>query len=89
MERFVERAVVKGGMADVFTRLRRHERHRAMKAALGAVRSHGAHARGARTGYTTSPAHTFANWLDLTEQLEPASIPSPSGYVHSHADGRL
>ncbi|SUH38645.1 Oxaloacetate decarboxylase alpha chain [Salmonella enterica subsp. enterica] len=39
-----------------------------MKAALQAVRSHGAHAQGTLS-YTTSPAHTLQTWLDLTEQL--------------------
>ncbi|OMB52896.1 biotin/lipoyl-containing protein, partial [Salmonella enterica] len=66
VERFVERAV-KNGM-DVFRVFDAMNDPRNMKAALQAVRSHGAHAQGTLS-YTTSPAHTLQTWLDLTEQL--------------------
>ncbi|SUI15999.1 Oxaloacetate decarboxylase alpha chain [Salmonella enterica subsp. enterica serovar Enteritidis] len=64
---------------------------RNMKAALQAVRSHGAHAQGTLS-YTTSPAHTLQTWLDLTEQLLETGVDSicHQGYVrHSHPDGRF
>ncbi|EEA0391886.1 pyruvate carboxylase subunit B, partial [Salmonella enterica subsp. enterica serovar Kentucky] len=48
---------------------------RNMKAALSAVRSHGAHAQGTLS-YTTSPAHTLQTWLDLTEQLLETGVDS-------------
>ncbi|VEA42565.1 oxaloacetate decarboxylase alpha subunit [Salmonella enterica subsp. enterica] len=48
---------------------------RNMKAALQAVRSHGAHAQGTLS-YTTSPAHTLQTWLDLTEQLLETGVDS-------------
>ncbi|MBE8614514.1 oxaloacetate decarboxylase subunit alpha [Morganella morganii] len=66
VERFVERAV-KNGM-DVFRVFDAMNDPRNMKAALQAVRSHGAHAQGTLS-YTTSPAHTMQTWLNLTEQL--------------------
>lgn len=66
VERFVERAV-KNGM-DVFRVFDAMNDPRNMKAALQAVRSHGAHAQGTLS-YTTSPAHNLQTWLDLTEQL--------------------
>nr|WP_261913909.1 hypothetical protein [Salmonella enterica] len=56
VERFVERAV-KNGM-DVFRVFDAMNDPRNMKAALQAVRSHGAHAQGTLS-YTTSPAHTL------------------------------
>ncbi|ENS0480512.1 pyruvate carboxylase subunit B, partial [Klebsiella aerogenes] len=62
---------------------------RNMKAALQAVRSHGAHAQGTLS-YTTSPAHTLQTWLDLTEQLletgvDSIAIKDMSGILTPHA----
>ncbi len=71
--RFVERAV-KNGM-DVFRVFDAMNDPRNMKAALQAVRSHGAHAQGTLS-YTTSPAHTLQTWLDLTEQLLETGVDS-------------
>ncbi|EEJ5212075.1 oxaloacetate decarboxylase subunit alpha, partial [Salmonella enterica subsp. enterica serovar Norwich] len=73
VERFVERAV-KNGM-DVFRVFDAMNDPRNMKAALQAVRSHGAHAQGTLS-YTTSPAHTLQTWLDLTEQLLETGVDS-------------
>ncbi|EAS3209729.1 oxaloacetate decarboxylase subunit alpha [Salmonella enterica] len=73
VERFVERAV-KNGM-DVFRVFDAMNDPRNMKAALSAVRSHGAHAQGTLS-YTTSPAHTLQTWLDLTEQLLETGVDS-------------
>ncbi|EKH2100223.1 sodium-extruding oxaloacetate decarboxylase subunit alpha, partial [Salmonella enterica] len=73
VERFVER-VVKNGM-DVFRVFDAMNDPRNMKAALQAVRSHGAHAQGTLS-YTTSPAHTLQTWLDLTEQLLETGVDS-------------
>ncbi|EPM7690316.1 sodium-extruding oxaloacetate decarboxylase subunit alpha, partial [Salmonella enterica] len=70
---FVERAV-KNGM-DVFRVFDAMNDPRNMKAALQAVRSHGAHAQGTLS-YTTSPAHTLQTWLDLTEQLLETGVDS-------------
>ncbi|MCT2640800.1 sodium-extruding oxaloacetate decarboxylase subunit alpha [Salmonella enterica] len=66
--RFVERAV-KNGM-DVFRVFDAMNDPRNMKAALQAVRSHGAHAQGTLS-YTTSPAHTLQTWLDMSGILTP------------------
>ncbi|EAZ0512937.1 pyruvate carboxylase subunit B [Salmonella enterica] len=73
VERFIERAV-KNGM-DVFRVFDAMNDPRNMKAALQAVRSHGAHAQGTLS-YTTSPAHTLQTWLDLTEQLLETGVDS-------------
>lgn len=73
VERFTERAV-KNGM-DVFRVFDAMNDPRNMKAALQAVRSHGAHAQGTLS-YTTSPAHTLQTWLDLTEQLLETGVDS-------------
>ena len=73
VERFVERAV-KNGM-DVFRVFDAMNDPRNMKAALQAVRSHGAHAQGTLS-YTTSPVHTLQTWLDLTEQLLETGVDS-------------
>ncbi|EED9438369.1 oxaloacetate decarboxylase subunit alpha, partial [Salmonella enterica subsp. enterica] len=73
VERFVERAV-KNGM-DVFRVFDAMNDPRNMKAALQAVRSHGAHAQGTLS-YTTSPAHTLQTWLNLTEQLLETGVDS-------------
>ncbi|EAA8258211.1 oxaloacetate decarboxylase subunit alpha [Salmonella enterica subsp. enterica] len=73
VERFVERAV-KNGM-DVFRVFDAMNDPRNMKAALQAVRSHGAHTQGTLS-YTTSPAHTLQTWLDLTEQLLETGVDS-------------
>lgn len=73
VERFVERAV-KNGM-DVFRVFDAMNDPRNMKAALQAVRSHGAHAQGTLS-YTTSPAHNLQTWLDLTEQLLETGVDS-------------
>ncbi|EDT2853310.1 sodium-extruding oxaloacetate decarboxylase subunit alpha [Salmonella enterica] len=73
VERFVERAV-KNGM-DVFRVFDAMNDPRNMKAALQAVRSHGAHAQGTLS-YTTRPAHTLQTWLDLTEQLLETGVDS-------------
>jgi len=73
VERFVERAV-KNGM-DVFRVFDAMNDPRNMKAALRAVRSHGAHAQGTLS-YATSPAHTLQTWLDLTEQLLETGVDS-------------
>ncbi|EAO6867917.1 oxaloacetate decarboxylase subunit alpha [Salmonella enterica] len=73
VERFVGRAV-KNGM-DVFRVFDAMNDPRNMKAALQAVRSHGAHAQGTLS-YTTSPAHTLQTWLDLTEQLLETGVDS-------------
>lgn len=87
VERFVERAV-KNGM-DVFRVFDAMNDPRNMKAALQAVRSHGAHAQGTLS-YTTSPAHTLQTWLDLTEQLletgvDSIAIKDMSGILTPHA----
>lgn len=73
VERFVERAV-KNGM-DVFRVFDAMNDPRNMKAALQAVRSHGAHAQGTLS-YTTSPAHNLQTWLNLTEQLLETGVDS-------------
>ncbi|WP_180266561.1 sodium-extruding oxaloacetate decarboxylase subunit alpha [Klebsiella quasivariicola] len=73
VERFVERAV-KNGM-DVFRVFDAMNDPRNMKAALQAVRRHGAHAQGTLS-YTTSPVHTLQTWLDLTEQLLETGVDS-------------
>ncbi|TDN52258.1 oxaloacetate decarboxylase alpha subunit [Buttiauxella sp. JUb87] len=73
VERFVERAV-KNGM-DVFRVFDAMNDPRNMRAALQAVRSHGAHAQGTLS-YTTSPVHTLQTWLDLTEQLLETGVDS-------------
>ncbi|EAA3767016.1 pyruvate carboxylase subunit B, partial [Salmonella enterica subsp. enterica serovar Newport] len=65
---------VKNGM-DVFRVFDAMNDPRNMKAALQAVRSHGAHAQGTLS-YTTSPAHTLQTWLDLTEQLLETGVDS-------------
>ena len=87
VERFVERAV-KNGM-DVFRVFDAMNDPRNMKAALQAVRSHGAHAQGTLS-YTTSPVHTLQTWLDLTEQLletgvDSVAIKDMSGILTPHA----
>ncbi len=82
VERFVERAV-KNGM-DVFRVFDAMNDPRNMKAALQAVRSHGAHAQGTLS-YTTSPAHTLQTWLDLTEQLLETGV--DSGAAGGHRGG--
>ncbi len=65
---------MKNGM-DVFRVFDAMNDPRNMKAALQAVRSHGAHAQGTLS-YTTSPAHTLQTWLDLTEQLLETGVDS-------------
>ncbi|WP_119020212.1 pyruvate carboxylase subunit B [Salmonella enterica] len=62
-------------LRDVFRVFDAMNDPRNMKAALQAVRSHGAHAQGSLS-YTTSPAHTLQTWLDLTEQLLETGVDS-------------
>ncbi len=72
VERFVERAV-KNGM-DVFRVFDAMNDPRNMKAALQAVRSHGAHAQGTLVHH--QPGAHPADWLDLTEQLLETGVDS-------------
>ncbi|MBZ3661207.1 hypothetical protein JT306_10080 [Salmonella enterica subsp. enterica serovar Kentucky] len=72
VERFVERAV-KNGM-DVFRVFDAMNDPRNMKAALQAVRSHGAHARDPELHH--QPGAHAADRLDLTEQLLETGVDS-------------